>query len=223
MPSSFHHHISKMVDWIVKVQPRSVLDIGVGHGKWGFLAREYTDIFNNRYDRSTWQTRIEGVEAFATYKTPVYDYAYDKIHYGDISTNLKDLANFDLVIIGDVIEHLTKEEGQALIAALREKSAYILLSSPTHFFQQEILGNPWETHKSLWSWKDFQGYDFDYDEIDHSLFVAIVRGQLPATIDVKLNGRASEFVYSIDWLKKRPKLAQLVKTYARRRMNGIRT
>ena len=73
MPSSFHFHLGKMVDWVVKIQPKSVLDIGVGHGKWGFLAREYTDIFYNRYDRATWETRIEGVEAFPTYATPTYD------------------------------------------------------------------------------------------------------------------------------------------------------
>ena len=51
MPTSFHHHISKMVDWVVRLQPRSILDIGVGFGKWGFLCREYLDIFQGRYAR----------------------------------------------------------------------------------------------------------------------------------------------------------------------------
>ncbi len=38
-----------MIDWLVELQPRSVLDIGVGFGKWGFLAREYLDVNAERY------------------------------------------------------------------------------------------------------------------------------------------------------------------------------
>ena len=86
MPSSTHFHISKMVDWIVRLQPTSVLDIGVGFGKWGFLAREYTDINAHHYKREDWTVRIEGVEAFPEYATPTYPYIYDKIHYGDLRT-----------------------------------------------------------------------------------------------------------------------------------------
>src|SRR5262249_16496078 len=153
-----------------KIQPESVLDIGIGFGKWGFLVREYTDIFANRYDRSQWKVRIDGVEAFQAYTTPLYEYIYNSIYYGSIQDVLPELSDYDLVIIGDVIEHFTKEEGLTLLSELRKKSRFILLSSPTVYFDQEIMDNTFETHKSLWTTEDFKQFQFDYDEYDHWLF-----------------------------------------------------
>ena len=213
MPTSFHSHLSKMVDWIFVIQPRSVLDIGVGHGKWGFLAREYTDIFFNRYERKDWLVKIDGVEAFPQYETPVYRYAYDQVHFGNITDVLPGLPNYDLVIIGDVIEHFSKEQGQTLLQALRKKASFILISSPTRFFQQEILDNEFETHHSLWSWRDFQDYEFDYEEIDQALFVTLLRGDLPPTAEVTLTGKAASAIYALPWVKSRPKLAQIAKKF----------
>lgn len=213
MPTSFHSHLAKMVDWIFVIQPRTVLDVGVGHGKWGFLAREYTDIFFNRYERKDWLVTIDGVEAFPQYETPTYHYAYNKVYFGNIIDVLPTLPDYDLVIVGDVIEHFPKEQGQALLQALRKKAAFILLSSPTRFFQQEILGNDFETHHSLWSWRDFQDYQFDYEEIDQALFVTLLRGDLPPIADVTLTGKAASAIYGLPWIKSRPKLAQIAKKY----------
>jgi len=200
-----------MVDWITKVNPASVLDIGVGYGKWGFLAREYTDINAHRYTPETWQVCIEGIEAFPDYATPMYSYIYNTIHYGDALTLLPTLGSYDLVIIGDVIEHFSKEDGQRLLSLLRERTKYILLSSPTVFFEQELFDNPFEMHKSLWTVKDFAEYDFDYDEYDQWVFVALLRGDLKDENALRLSGKASRRVYSSGWLKKHPKFAHLAK------------
>ena len=216
MPSSTHFHVSKMIDWIVRLQPTSVLDIGVGFGKWGFLAREYTDINAHQYKREDWKVRIEGVEAFPEYATPVYPYIYDKIHHGDLRTVLPDLTTYDLVIIGDVIEHFDKEAGLELLQQLRKKSQYILLSSPTVFFTQELFENAFEQHKSLWTVDDFGGFQFDYDEFEQWVFVVLLRGDLPAERDISLNGKASRFVYGQPLLKRHPKVAHLAKSVLHR-------
>ena len=216
MPSSSHFHISKMVDWVVRLQPRSVLDIGVGDGKWGFLAREYTDINAHNYTPESWKVCIEGIEAFPEYATPTYDYIYNKVHYGDAREVIPTLSDFDMVIIGDVIEHFTKEEGQELLAMLRKKVKYILLSSPTVFFEQELFDNPYELHKSLWTVEDFKDYEFDYDEFDQWVFVALLRGDLATDQDLRLNGWAARKVYTKGWLKSRPKIAQLAKSVYKR-------
>ena len=212
MPSSTHVHISKMVDWIVRLQPKSVLDIGVGFGKWGFLAREYTDINAQHYKREDWRVRIEGVEAFPEYSTPTYHYIYDEIHYGDLRTVLPDLPNFDLVIIGDVIEHFDKEVGLDLLQQLRKKSRHILLSSPTVFFTQELFDNEFERHRSLWTVDDFASFRFDYDEFDQWVFVALLEGDLKGENGVQLDGKTSRLVYKRPMLKKHPKIAHLAKS-----------
>ena len=212
MPSSTHVHISKMVDWIVRLQPTSVLDIGVGFGKWGFLAREYTDINAQRYNREDWRVRIEGVEAFSRYSTPTYQYIYDKVHYGDLRTVLPELSNFDLVIIGDVIEHFDKGVGFDLLQQLRMKSQHILLSSPTAFFTQELFDNEFERHRSLWTVDDFADFRFDYDEFEQWVFVALLEGDLKAGNTVRLNGKTSRMVYKQPLLKKHPKIAHLAKS-----------
>lgn len=212
MPSSTHIHISKMVDWIVRLQPTSLLDIGVGFGKWGFLAREYTDINAHHYKSEDWRVRIEGVEAFPGYATPTYNYIYDKIHYGDLRETLPKLSTYDLVIIGDVIEHFDKGVGLELLRQLRQKSQYILLSSPTVFFTQELFDNEFERHRSLWTVDDFQEFRFDYDEFEQWVFVALLQGDLKPDQDLSLNGRSSQLVYKQPLLKKHPKVAHMAKS-----------
>lgn len=205
-----------MIDWITRVQPTSVLDIGVGFGKWGFLAREYTDINEHRYKREDWQARIDGVEAFPEYATPTYQYIYNEVHYGDLREVLPKLGHYDLIIIGDVIEHFTKEVGLDLLRQMRQKSQYVLLSSPTVFFTQEMFGNDFEQHHSLWTIDDFKEYPFEYDEFGQWVFVALIQGELKPTRELHLNSKAAQFVYKRPLLKKHPKVADLAKGVARR-------
>ena len=84
MPTSFHKHISDVMDFVIEKKPKTVLDIGVGNGKWGFLSREYLDIYGrgSNWRKETRTTRIEGIEAFSPYVmesphiTEIYDYIY---------------------------------------------------------------------------------------------------------------------------------------------------
>jgi hypothetical protein len=219
MPSSFHYHITQMVEWLIKIQPRSVLDIGVGFGKWGFLAREYLDISESRYQPAEWQVRIDGVEAFPAYATPTYNYIYSNVYYGDVRTLLPQLPDYDVVILGDVIEHFTKAEGLALLRQLKRKSKFILMSSPTFFFQQAIMGNAYETHLSLWKLEDLEavvGSHCEYEEFRGMLFAAALRGDLATAEDPVLNSWAAHIVYSRKTLRAHPKLAALAKTFLRR-------
>jgi hypothetical protein len=216
MPTSFHHHISKMMDWVVQLQPRSVLDVGVGFGKWGFLCREYLDVFQGRYGRADWQICIEGVEAFPAYANPTYDHVYDRVHYGDALEVLPTLPGYDLIIIGDVIEHFEKEVGLKLLSELKAKSSFVLLSSPTRFYPQgEAFENQFERHLSFWTVDDFAGSRFDYEEYDNA-FVALIRGERPTLAEPELNGRAAEAVYRRAFLKRRQRLARMAKNSVRR-------
>ena len=48
MPSSGPDALTFVCRNLITRKPQSVLDIGVCFGKWGFLAREYADIWHLR-------------------------------------------------------------------------------------------------------------------------------------------------------------------------------
>ena len=46
MPVSTPVHISHCLGRIIGLNPEPVLDVGCGFGLWGFLCREYLDVWN---------------------------------------------------------------------------------------------------------------------------------------------------------------------------------
>src|SRR5687767_4514446 len=76
VPTSHFHQINEIVELIKRTAPDSLLDVGVGFGKFGLLAREYLDVWNERLDKKDWKARIEGVEVFPQYLTPVHHHVY---------------------------------------------------------------------------------------------------------------------------------------------------
>ncbi len=122
MPFSQSTQLSSIVGFLEEFKPTSLLDVGVGMGQYGFLARtnlENVQLFNvngnqaSQREKCDWQIRIDGIEAFNTYHTVVHDYAYNKIYWDDALTVLPDLKDnsYELVIAIDILEHFTTEEG----------------------------------------------------------------------------------------------------------------
>jgi hypothetical protein len=67
-------------------------------------------------------------------------------------------SSFDCVLASGVIEHLTKAQGEKLIA-LMEKIAgkAVILSMPNGFVVQgELEGNPYQVHRSGWTVKEMK-------------------------------------------------------------------
>lgn len=70
--------------------------------------------------------------------------------------------SFDAVIALDLIEHLTKKEGEKLLVAMeaiaRKK---VIVMTPNGFFKQEPYeGNTYQIHKSGWNVEDFRSRGF---------------------------------------------------------------
>ena len=57
MPTSYPHQINEIVRLVLAVNPASLLDIGVGFGKYGFLAREYLELFGESEQYAKWKRR----------------------------------------------------------------------------------------------------------------------------------------------------------------------
>ena len=109
MPTSHLHQINEIVELIVLTNPQTVLDVGVGFGKYGALAREYLELRDGRNQYHDWQRRIDGIEVFPDYLTPLHDYIYDTVHVGNATEIMPALnLRYDLVLLIDVLEHFTK-------------------------------------------------------------------------------------------------------------------
>ena len=77
MPSSDPQTIPKVLKLVELLQPKSILDVGCGNGRYGFLFREKLDWDWGRLQRDSWQTKIDAVEAEPGYISPVHQYVYN--------------------------------------------------------------------------------------------------------------------------------------------------
>lgn len=120
-----------------------MLDVGPGHGKAGILLREYAGV-----------ERVDAVEAWPAYRTPRLHALYDTVFACDV-LDLPPLAlrGYELVLMVEVLEHLEKADGLALIDRI---PGWIVICTPAAFFQNpEADAIPPERHRSLWSATDF--------------------------------------------------------------------
>ena len=167
MPTSNKYIITPVIKLVEQIKPSSVLDVGLGFGKWGFLLREYLEVWSwdkNLYDayenKFKWSLSIDGVEICGKYVKDLQRNIYDKIFIEDVFMAVDKVANYDLFILGDVIEHFEKEKGKILLDKCFDKAnKAVLVMTPATFFPQEgMYGNFAEKHKSLWTEDDFKKY-----------------------------------------------------------------
>lgn len=153
MPTSHHRQISTIMDAVILINPRSVLDIGVGFGKYGVLCREYLELWDGREDYHTFTRQIDGIEAFEDYLTPLHQYVYDHVYIGEASSVIKTLkTSYDLVLLIDVLEHLSETQGRTLIRELLKRNKGIIISTPKDIgHQDDAFQNPHEHHVSQWT------------------------------------------------------------------------
>jgi hypothetical protein len=148
------------MDLIRTLNPNSVLDIGVGFGKYGVLCREYLEIWDKRLEQgkekySEFLRRIDGIEVFEEYLTPLHKFVYNNIYIGNATKIIDEIDfNYDLVLLIGVLEHLTEAEGEQLLRKLLAKSKGVLISTDKDIGNKRAtFDNPYEVHKSQWSKK----------------------------------------------------------------------
>lgn len=158
MPTSYEGFISDIISIYIEKQPLKVLDVGVGFGKWGYLFREYGDVFKNkRYSPDDWKVIIHGIEIFEDYIHPATEYIYDEIFIGNAYDITDGLEEYEFIYAGDVIEHFEKEQAFDLLKKLQLKTQTLIVSIPLgkRWKQDSVLGNKHERHLSQWTKKDF--------------------------------------------------------------------
>lgn len=161
MPSSRYDCIPFVLDRVVEYQPKSILDIGPGFGKWGVLFREYLDIWKVDKPYNQRVVNITGIEVFEEYDNPIWQ-VYDKVITKDVMSIIPLLSKikFDLLFMGDVIEHFAKIDAQQLLRELFYK--HLIIITPLNVLpQQSVYNNEFEVHKSTWNKTDFPTFNLE--------------------------------------------------------------
>ncbi|MCF8720420.1 hypothetical protein [Nitrospina gracilis] len=160
MPTSTYSDLETVIRFFSHAKPRSLLDIGVGFGKIGFLAREFLDVMMNESYRPTdWKVRIDGIEAFPDYIQGHHKALYDNIHIGDALDVIDGLERYDAIVLGDSLEHFDKERAwQMLDKCADHCTGYLMIFIPLgeHWEQEAIYGNEYERHLSFWTREEFE-------------------------------------------------------------------
>jgi SAM-dependent methyltransferase len=162
MATSSWQNISYSIEFIRQINPTSILDVGCGFGRWGYLCREFLDVWNKRAYPESWQINIEGIEIYPKNITAAHNYVYNKIHIGDAKNVIDTLGSYDLIIFGDVLEHFAKQDGELLLQkAISRAKKGVLIHIPLgpNWEQAARDGNPFEIHLASWTVKDLRRYN----------------------------------------------------------------
>lgn len=169
VPTSLLDLAPTVLNMVHRSPARTLLDVGPGFGKYGLLLREYLGVHRFR--------RLDAVEAEERYIDgfPWLAELYDTLYLGDVagaawreyepgSGDLGEppwvkggvvdapmrLAEYDLVLMGDVLEHIDEAAAQRLLERIPGR---VLVNTPVAFFQNPEADQGWETerHRSSWS------------------------------------------------------------------------
>jgi len=168
VPLSIWQGLEDCLALIVARAPSAVLDAGIGFGLWGHLLRQYLDVWSGRNQRPQWTTRIDGIEIDANRVQPHSYHLYSNIYIGDIREEVPRRAcatAYDIILFGDVIEHLPKGDG---IALLRTATALaidlVVVRIPLGDGWRVEGREPPDHHRSRWHRDDFDGFPATFRE-----------------------------------------------------------
>lgn len=143
----------------------TALDIGAGRGKYGRMVREL------RPDVHTTAIEVDSeyVESFGLRSL------YDTVRNVPACRLLESPdAEWDLVTLGDVLEHMPKSQGLDVLHYLVYRARYLWVQYPNHYRQGSLAGHASEAHMSVWTRADFDALHADYLWYESSFLVGVV-------------------------------------------------
>ena len=159
MPTSDYRNTVHVLDFVSRLDVTSVLDVGAGFGRWGFLLRCHLGGGHSLTVEPEQVLRIDAVEGFHSNVNPVYEAVYDNTFEGDAREVVPSLGAYDVIICGDMIEHLPKDDAKRLIDEMKRHARLALVMAlPLGKCPQDaVCGNELEVHRSTWRRSDFAG------------------------------------------------------------------
>jgi len=151
MPGSATENKFIVREWFNQIQPRLILDVGPGCGTYSTLLRSGKPTEDNQ--------KWYGVEVFEPY-IEKYNLKskYEHIIVQDVKeVDFSKLPTFDLIIAGDILEHLEKQDAITVIERLKQHTKNLIISIPIIDYPQgPSEGNVHETHLSNFNWNEMK-------------------------------------------------------------------
>jgi|WetSurSiteA1Bulk_404760.scaffolds.fasta_scaffold00047_36 hypothetical protein len=167
MMTSFASNIPIILETAAKLNPKRILDCGGGFGKFALLLREA--LLSIRAEKGDLipspDFEIDCIEScFYFQNLPWHRDLYDHHHHGDLfALPIEGFANYDLILMIDIIEHDEKQKFLELLRNIRATSqAKILISTPRGvvFYTEAYYGSDCPKHRSQWGLVDFAGFAY---------------------------------------------------------------
>lgn len=130
------HELGKAIiyDWIRQniTAGGSCLDVGACDGVWGRHLRDHFATLDavEAYKPNVERHKLKDLYDFV-YEADVRGLTYDK---------------YNLVIFGDVLEHMSTEEARDVLDYAEGRANTIIVAVPFKYKQGAIYGNPYEVH-----------------------------------------------------------------------------
>ena len=153
------------IDELISIQPKTVYDVGCGDGFYGKLVKLFLK-----------DATVIGIEKCTDYVSKWHlETIYDLIINADI-IDVASTITGDLIIFGDVLEHVEKQHVKEILDAVVPNFKYIIINSPLGF-QPQPHEVPSEIHRCGLDKTDFEKYNIvSFDVYDKITFNCLIRG-----------------------------------------------
>jgi len=158
--------------YLNNIESPRLLDVGVGQGT-------YYSLLNQHLHHPFWT----GIEIYSPYIERFrLRERYDQIFNIDVRTFTPDhKETYHVILCGDVLEHMTKEQAVATVARLHKHCDILVISIPIRKWPQHADENPWQEHvKDDWTTQEvMQTFDtIIASEVGTGVGVFITKGNL---------------------------------------------
>lgn len=124
---------AECVSWISQnfSKGTTCLDVGACDGKWADLLNDYLI--------------MDGIEIYQpNIGKHKLNNKYRRVFLGDIRKF--EYKRYDLIIFGDVLEHMSVEDAQKVLEYAYPRCKNFLVAVPYQWVNRSHYGNPWEVH-----------------------------------------------------------------------------
>lgn len=90
----------------------------------------------------------------------------DEIFIGNAFDVIDTLRTYDMIVLGDVLEHFEKNQARQFFGkCIAHSNKHLIVCIPLgeKWTQEAIYGNPYERHLSFWSFEEFEPFISNYN------------------------------------------------------------
>jgi hypothetical protein len=165
MPTSPYAHLHSFAEFLDQMRPSSILDIGLGNGQLGFIARDLLDVrLGGRHGRDDWRLQLDGIEILEDLIQDHQRAIYNQIHIGDAYEAIDALGSYDMIVLGDILKHFDKDRGWLFLDRCfrhAKKSVCLLVTLGEGSRDTAFGPDPHGQQHSVWSQDEFESFSSD--------------------------------------------------------------